>query len=474
MKADAKALQRIDFKRRPYVQVKDARGNPVTGLYIEPVSKRFYERPVIDKKTTWRRLQSTSVAAAQKEMFRRREQLAQFLAGEPGAKHPYRQSDVMSVEAMCDFYVECGCPKRKDANSPRTEQTMREEKRRVETLKEWWGKVQFEKIEPSDCHEYRKWRVTKMDSTARDAGLKKARGKGGDRAVDTELITLSNVFWWAVQNSKKTGITKNPLQHNRPRFRSSKVVKHCRDFQTENGDELHAIARMFFESPRSEVLGWQCLLEAMVGSRSHELLKLRWDAKNKTEAGFLVRTKEGRVLYLYPSLTTKGTSEFVRVHPALDQCLDALKAWRNERYPESPWFLPSPEDPSKPIGKGALTHALVRITKAMGIPPRTSHGLRSYFVNVLRSQQNSLGSRKYQDGEIATMIGQKSGGKLIVDVYGSVPLEELRWMPSKGKAPAWEKFKAEETVPAAIIRPGESYIQTHLFEPTFLQTEFAL
>jgi hypothetical protein len=58
-------------------------------------------------------------------------------------------------------------------------------------------------------------------------------------------------------------------------------------------------------------------------------------------------------------------------------------------------------------------------------------------VNVLRSQGKT-------DGEIALRIGQRTGGKLIVDVYGEILPYKIAWRPETGQ-PAWTHW----TAPAA-------------------------
>src|ERR1041385_20787 len=139
MSAQTSALVTVDFKARRYQPALDHRCKPIRGLYA--LGEVFYERPTIDGRQTWRKLNSTTPAAAEKEMFRRRDQLARHLAGEAGVRHPYKQSEVMSVADLCDFYLEAGCPKRRNIDSARTAQTLREEKTRVEMLKSWWGNV---------------------------------------------------------------------------------------------------------------------------------------------------------------------------------------------------------------------------------------------------------------------------------------------------------------------------------------------
>jgi hypothetical protein len=66
--------------------------------------------------------------------------------------------------------------------------------------------------------------------------------------------------------------------------------------------------------------------------------------------------------------------------------------------------------------------------------------MRSYFVNVLRSDKDADGIPKMPDSEIALRIGHKSGGKLIVQVYGEVLPNKLTWLPEKKEDVAWRHF----------------------------------
>jgi integrase len=170
----------------------------------------------------------------------------------------------------------------------------------------------------------------------------------------------------------------------------------------------------------------------MIGQRTQEILRLRMDAKTRFDPGFV----KGNHLFLYQSLTHKGTFGYADLHAALRECLAAHRAWHESRYPggSSPWYFPSPEDKAKCVHGDSLGHALRRVTKAMGIPHRTPHGLRSFFVNVLRSQGKT-------DAEIALRIGHRSGGHLIVEVYGEILPHKLSWLPENGD-PAWSVFKA--------------------------------
>jgi integrase len=375
----------------------------------------FWERPFVDGRQTQRKLKSTTLRNAQLECGKNRSD--QALAKIGRAVDPYDRKRVTTVGELLEFYEASGCPQRNE--KPRTGKQLADEKRSVGHLNRHLGKLPWTKLNLEDLRIYHSKRIGEIEA----AGA--ARGPG-HRSVEIEERALSAAFRWAVRNERKTGVSANPVAHDRSSHCPTETVRHCRDVMPANADELHALARALFESPRSEVLAWQLLFEAMIGQRTAEILKLRVDAAAAYEAGYI---GSGH-LYLHRSRTSKGTFPYVDVHAALRDCIAAHRNWHQERFPESSWYFPSPCGAgAEAVRPDALTHALRRVTEAMKVPHRTSHGLRSYYVNVLRSQGKS-------DAEIALRIGHKTGGKLIVQVYGEILPYKLTWLPEDGE-PAW-------------------------------------
>jgi integrase len=377
---------------------------------------RWYERPMIGGKQSVRKLASTTLGKAKQEVARKRTEQARAKIGL--ALDPYAQVEAkQTISQLAVFYQECGCPQRSEAK--REGKQLIEEKKRVAHLIDFFGARPWDKITLEDCRSFHGYR------------LKQITGGKGHRTVDMELVALSAIYRWAVRSGRRTGVTSNPVAHDRMTFCLPETVRHCRELQPASGDELHNLARFLFSSERSEVLGWQLLFEAMIGHRTHEILKLRKDASASYQPGFV----ESSHLWLYNSKTKKGTFPYIKIHAALRDCLAGFDKWHQERFTgkkESSWYFPSPEDPKKCVGPAALTHALRRICPALGIPHRTSHGLRSFYVNVLRSGGLS-------DAEIALRIGHRSGGRLIIDVYGEILPTKLHWLPKEGE-PAWSIF----------------------------------
>lgn len=315
------------------------------------------------------------------------------------------------VSDVLKFYLEAGCPKRNE--TPRAGRQLAEEKRRLKNLESIVGKRSPHGFTVSDCRDYAKERLKEFPE-----------GKGA-RAVDIELAALSCAFRWAAKHPRQSGIQQNPVEHYRPRYAKTDSVRHCREFQPANADELHAIARWMFERPRSQVLGWHCLFSAMIGQRCSEIIQLRIDGKGPEDPGWI---HDGN-LFLYRSKTHKGTASFLEIHPALNEAIKVHRKWLKDNHPDSPWWFPSPDKDGQSVDHHALVKRLKDACKALGLPHRTAHGLRSYFVNVLRSQG-------MPDWLIALQIGHKTGGQLIVETYGEVLPVKIGWVPQK-EAQAW-------------------------------------
>lgn len=124
-----------------------------------------------------------------------------------------------------------------------------------------------------------------------------------------------------------------------------------------------------------------------------------------------------------------------------------MKRWHDRRYPESPWFFPSADDPeNNHVDSNALCHTLRRLAQLEPavregriIPKgqrRTSHGLRAFYVTVRRSEG-------IEDGSIAAELGDKTGPSIIESTYGGLPpnwldtsVGKISFLPEQGE-PAW-------------------------------------
>lgn len=380
----------------------------------------YWVRPYFRGKQRKKKLKSVTRKAANIEAADLYKKIANY-EGAGISRDPFARSEEISVREICEFYKQAGCPGEK--NSPRTGLALRQEVARVNNWILWPGSSNGAlQYSHEENRKYHAWRTRQV--------MASGRGKGGDRAVDKDLVTLSNIFRHAARNSKRTGITLNPIAQDRERFRISQQVTHCRDHMPRNAEELNSLARYMFGALRSEVLGWQMLFQAMAGQRSNEILRLRMDAKTKEQPGFV----DGKRLYLYRSYSSKGTYGHVELYADLKEVIEAHRIWHMKRYPGgSPWYFPSPENPMIPVGVTALTHRLVKAAAETGQGHRTAHGVgRAYRVNVLRSQG-------FSDAEIALWIGHKTGGKLIVEVYGEGLDYKICYRP-EDMSPAWARW----------------------------------
>lgn len=418
------------------------------GLYQYENEAGFYIRPVVDRRQVLHKLSSHTPSAADRERGRLIAQLAQYRAGL--ARNPFAlEVEAITLRDLAAKYLAADCP-RKKAGKPRSPAELQAERRRVALLSAWPRSRQAAAaLTAEDWRAYRDWRLQHFFMKG-EIVKRPAIAGGGLRAIDKERVTVSNMFHFGMRHHSDTGITANPIiaaanldGSSFETFKDPDSVVHCREHMPRSGDELHALARFFFNGGRRRhVFGWLALFSARIGQRSHEMIRLRIDARDETCPGF--RDEKKRKLYLFRSSSSKGTYGHVDVDKPFRLCLEAHRAWLRLNYPTSPWYFPSPEDPSLPVHRTSLTHALAGAAAAMGLPHRTAHGLRAFRVNVLRSEGKSL-------DEAALLVGQKSRGKLIVDVYGEGLAEPITWLPHDG-APAWEEFSSG----------AERYVQTEL------------
>lgn len=395
------------------------------GIYQDHRTGRYYERPRINGRRTWRVLQGRTLKLAREEMAARRTDQARSTYGM--ARNPYAPTPTTFRE-LFEVYKAAGCPTRR--HQKRTGKSLADTLAHLKFLGPFWNDQRPHQIRIADCLKYRNSR---------------ADGNRKTRAIDLELTTLSNILDWAIAAGK---LESNPIR-SRPRFH--RTIRHCRETMPADARELHELAAHLFEQRKSEVLGWQLLLEAMTGCRTSEVLKLRWNA-GPGQPGHI----EGDWLWLARS--KGGVNPFVKLHPALKQTLDALKRWRQWRYPTSPWFLPGLRHKGQhPVTACSLNHALAIAGPLIARAHRTSHGLRAYYVTVRRSQGIS-------DAQIAAEIGDKSGASIIVSTYGAIPPNwqgraGMDWL-QKGAKPAWSVLAGMPTGILIKTRPRAKSVRT--------------
>jgi integrase len=375
------------------------------GIYQRGTS--YYERPKIHGRRTWRKLDGHTLKVARESLAHRKADVVRSKVGL--ARDPYAPISGTVGEMLTAFSERADGPVGLQAKKERS---------RIKLLRPFWERIRSEKINPQvDCRRYFTHRI---ETTKRKTHC--------GRAVDLELNTLSAALTHAVNAG---ALAANPIS-NRPRFRR-KVVNHCRDFAPLTGDELHKLAAELFSDWRSQPLGWQLLVGAMTGCRTSEVVRLRWDGTSRRDPGFI----EGD--HMWVARSKNGVNPFVQIHPALADALKAMRSWRAARKNQrsSPWLFSSSRRPGKPVEITSLTKALRAISERVVGHLVTSHGLRSFFVTVRRSQG-------IPDAQIAAEIGDKSGASIIVSTYGAIPpnwsgAAQIDWMPAEGK-PAWTCF----------------------------------
>lgn len=372
----------------------------------------LYERPVINGRPTWRKLTADGLKLAKQELAAKRTDQTRARLGL--AVDPY-QGGEKTVGELCQDYLRAGCPDRQ--RRPKAGTQLDQERSRLNILLEWWASIRPGELNIGRCDAYADFRMGQV---------LESRGTTGARAVDLELNTLHNAFKHAVRSGQ---LRFDPLAFERPAYCASGQVRHCRDCAPKSGDELHAHARFFFERPETEVLGWQLLFEALTGCRTSEALSLRMDAADQGEPGFIA---DG-VLWL--ARAKGGCNNFLRIHDALANCLRNFAVWRRRRFDDGGavgWWFPRSDGQkleNNALSRG-LKHSAVSVCQG---EPRTSHGLRSFYVTVRRCQGAN-------DGQIAIELGQRTGPSLITKVYGDSVPGKLDWLPANNsEAPSWER-----------------------------------
>ena len=386
-----------------------------SGIYRDSRTDNLYHRPIIGGRRTARKLNSTTLTMARKEVAALKTRQLEARIGLQ--LDPY--ATLLTIGELAKEWLLHDCLDRRGRR--RLGQNLEAESARLKRLLPFWKDKEARLITSEDCRDYSVWR--------------RKNGKNLGATIDRELQTLSNLFTWAAQRGRKTGIHHNPLAH-RPRFDDLGAVRHCTAVMPLNDETLHKYAVWLLGYSKSRASGWQLLLEALTGARTSEILKCRTDAKQARKPGH----QDGHALHL--DRLKKGIEpwallEVIPGHAPLADLLSAFRAWHNERYPHSPWFIPSLFNPDKPADRHALTRALDRASKILDLPKITSHGCRAYFVRTLRS----LG---VDDSEIAKRLGHRSGIKMVEQIYG---ISEPGWFGSRkmdflpdGFAPAWSQW----------------------------------
>lgn len=392
------------------------------GIYRDSRTGRLVHRPIISGKRTERRLKSTTLTMARKELAVLKTRQLESSLGI--ALDPYGKA--ITIGPLAELWSQAGCPGRD--GRPRAGDKLKSEQAKLKRMLPFWAARDARApITDEDVREFHKHRTRQG----------KRKGLSLNRTVDSELGALRNIFRWAVKNPRQTGLRLNPMPAELTRFDEPAAVRHCTAVMPMSDEIMHQHAAYLLADNRSAALGWQFLLECLTGARTSEIIRCRRDAKHPRQPGYQDET----ALHLHrckKGIEPWALLECVPGHAPLRECLEAFHHWHQKRYlnPEVQWFIPG-QNPAKPITRLALTRALNRSSAALGLPKITSHGCRAYFVRTLRS----LG---VDDSEIAKRLGHRGGVGEVEKTYG---LSEPGWFGSRkmdflpaDAAPAWRRF----------------------------------
>lgn len=360
---------------------------------------RLYGRFEIHGRRTWRKLASITVKDARAEylLLQTQHERAQMgLCEDPFA-------DGVQFSALAAQFEAAGFPSSRRTSGGAAVAA------HVAQLKAFYGTKRLHEIDVVSRNEYHAWRVKRVTRGA------------GHRAAELELSTLNTMLRWAASHIRGARVDLSTLVS--PRFRTS--VRHCTEVMIRSDEELHLIANHLLGDPRTETCAWQLLFEALTGCRSGEILELRMDAAidqpgHVSDATLAIRREKGGT---FPWILL----DVIPGHSPLRDLISAHRRWHATRWPTSPWYFPG-RSGSEHSDASRLAHALPVAAKTLGLPHRTAHGLRAYYVSTLRS----LG---IDDSEVSKRLGHRSGVGLVERTYGE-------------PRPGWYGCRAQDFLPA--------------------------
>jgi integrase len=382
----------------------DDEHRPATRQAFEPLGEGFarkgqkiYVRLRLNGKLTWRSTGTNKLAQARK--WREKWDNEQW-----NEKHGIESKGVtlqqsrVTIEDLIDEYVEAGSPIiRKRSLKPKSPRTIQGEQYCFRPVREFFGRMQAERLALNDCDRYLDWRNSGGYVTTFKVRSKEVtkRTRGGTRAVDLELTVLSNALSLAVRRGR---LKANPIRE-RGRYTDRSSIRHCRE-TAPTPDELRQIVEWMENHGHQQPADFAQYL-AYSGLRIGEGLGARWGAVIWAEE--LIHVKRFK----------KGVIPWVPILPEMKKLLERMK----ERATGDLMF-PSKLKPDAALDDSAFRRLLRKACKELGIRHVTPHGLRSYFVTQAR--QSGL-----TDAEIAQLIGDKTGPSIIEQVYGDVRPDHL-------------------------------------------------
>jgi integrase len=352
----------------------------------------------------------------------------------PGLDLPFMMGSTASGEGevrcslIFDRFLAAGAPDKHDHPLPPEKFTIIE--RQIENLRAIFDPIKCRDLRVKHCKEYHRHRTAQVQSGARGR-------KGGHRAVDIELNALSVCLNWAATEGI---IPWNPL-HKKPRFTRDCDITHCTEYMPRTAELLHRAAISAFGSPRSEVFGWQMLIEALTGCRGADIRDMDREAE-EGQPGYFDRKR------LYIRRSKKGKFPYIIMSDHLFELLTLCRQWGRVRFPRSRYLLPG-RDGTGPVGATSLVKWFEKYALKTKGPKYTSHGMRAFFVRATRSQGigDSVDNAQSVDEEIAKRLGHSpgTGAALVQRTYGEsepdfVGKKEVDFVP-KSDVPAWDLMR---------------------------------
>lgn len=391
----------------------------VKGLYIDRrTGKRVYRTKQITGVDNWFTLDARTDKAAEEEIRAKFIDHKRAKLKIDNTVDPFARNQNLPFRNIVAMFIAAGCPTRK--HLPRVGKSLEEYKSYLTLLTKAFGSKPWDHIDNDGLRAFHAQITAEIQSKykvdADSAGLRRS----GDRTVELAFDALTSLYKWGRQFPSRTGITHIPF--DRIRYRVGAKIRHSRECQPRDGDEVDEYCAALDADSHSEVLAWQMQFQWFTGQRTHELLRLRVDGSNSDTPGF-IDLKKNR-LWFYRSPTHKGTDLFWKLTPTFRSFLEAHRLWHQRRYPNSPLMFPNLRDPSRAADKNALTKALARECEIRDRRDQngkrrniTAHGIRSGHASYLWNEVTADGTPKYESAYVAARLGQKSDRNL-VECYG--------------------------------------------------------
>lgn len=411
------------------------------GAYLGSDNK-YYARPVINHRRTWRVLEATTPRKAILE--------ANQTTWAPRANN---------FETLTEMWLAAGCPCKHGHRA-----NQKQPRKAAEWLIKYFKAHRLDEIRMARCHEYAQWRRKHIKRG------NKANPHRGGRTIDIELVFLSNIIHFAV---KLDLLDYNPIRSGRDRYQ--RQTRHARVVMPQTAEAIHQIAAEFLQTVRSEVFAWHAFYAEFTGCRTSEILRLRFDTQSKNDPGHIEWLTPGEIKdrgtdivgHLYLGRRSKnGLNPWAKIGPEFAEMIRAHQNWYRTRFgtkiisrgpyapsrvpfgalaessdstldprPSTAFYFPS-RLPSERITDYAFGHALTRITRQLGLPHITPHGFRAFYA-----------TKRLRDGARTVDIAAEMGDKtvsLVETIYADNPDgRKLWWTPADG-LPAWQKWLPKE------------------------------